>query len=196
MTEESDDEETDSIPLSDLRSDIEAEETGPTEGPAGEKPDSTEKKDPEPSQGGKEAGSEAEANDSIPLSGLRDEVDRQSRDAETESEDAAGNFVEETVDPVDSEGVWADLLMDDENPEGHFAVAETVPEAEGVTQVISKRICERCEYLDEPPTLQCTHDGTTIHELVDMDHVRVSDCPMVGPDGEKKTEGSISAEET
>ncbi|MEF8772788.1 hypothetical protein [Halodesulfurarchaeum sp.] len=196
MTEEADEEETDSIPLSDLRSDLGAEESGAAEFPDGKKPDSTELKDPEPSQEDKEAGSEAEASDSIPLSGLRDEVDRQSSEAETVSEDATGSFVEETVEPVDSEGVWADLLMDDEHPEGHFAAVEAVPGAEGVTQVISKRICERCEYLDKPPTLQCTHDGTTIHELVDVDHVRVSDCPMVGPDGEKKTEGSISTEET
>lgn len=190
MTEEPDDEKPDSIPLSDLQSDLEAEESEGDDFSPGETPDSAETKGPEPSRGSEEAESAEETDDSIPLSGLRETVDRQSGDAETQSDSVAGSFVEEHVEPVDSDGVWADLLMDDEHPEGHFAAVESVPGVDGASQVISKRICERCEYLDEPPTLQCTHEGTTIHELVDVDHVRVSDCPMVGPDGEKKTKGS------
>jgi len=139
-------EEPASIPLSELRSEVDGEE--------------------------RETESEADA---VPLSGLRDSLDR---DRETESEP----FTEEDVESVDSEGVWADLLMEDTQA-GQFAATES----DGETQVISKRICERCPFVAEPPELSCTHDGTTIHELVDVDHVRVSACPMVGPEGEKRS---------
>lgn len=141
----SEEEEPESIPLSDLRSAVDGAEP------------------------------ETDEDDSVPLSGLRDSLDRD-RDEETEP------FVEENVESVDSEGVWADLLMEDAQ-EGQF----TPTESDGETQVISKRICERCPFVAEPPDLACTHDGTTIHELVDVDHVRVSACPMVGPDGEKRS---------
>ncbi|MDZ7850357.1 MAG: hypothetical protein U5K70_05945 [Halodesulfurarchaeum sp.] len=176
MTE--DDDHAESIPLADLRSDIENEE--PADGDMTEEVTAAD-------DATHEATDEA---DSVPLSGLRDEVDRRARD-DPEREEAVADeaFMEETVEPVDSEGVWADLLMEDDNPEGHFEAAETEAGAEGPTQVISKRICERCRYLEAPPELKCTHQGTTIHELVDMGHVRVSDCPMVGPDGKKTRPG-------
>ncbi|MFB6086739.1 MAG: hypothetical protein ABEJ84_08070 [Halodesulfurarchaeum sp.] len=179
MTDE--DGEPESIPLSDLRADLQGEDaegldradegTDASEGKkATEGDDSTETGDP----------------DSAPLSGLRDAVDRRARDDPDRERDAAEDaFMEETVEPVDTDGVWADLLMEDTDPEGQFEATETEAGPEGRTQVISKRICERCRYLQSPPILECTHEGTTIHELVDVDHVRVSACPMVGPDGEK-----------
>ncbi|MGM0372198.1 MAG: hypothetical protein ACQEQJ_06820 [Halobacteriota archaeon] len=140
----------DSIPLSELRSELDGEPTESTS------PD-----------------------DDTPLSGLRDTVRQQNADAET---DVSGAFIEEEVEPIDSAGVWADLLMDAGAGEGQFG-AESSADS---TLVISKRICERCEFLADPPALRCTHEGTTIHELVDVGHVRVSACPMVGPDGETK----------
>ncbi|MDR5655733.1 hypothetical protein RH831_00870 [Halodesulfurarchaeum sp. HSR-GB] len=141
--------EPDSIPLSELRSELDETQTESTS------PD-----------------------DDTPLSGLRDTV-RQQQDTET---DVSGAFIEEDVEPIDSAGVWADLLMDAGAGEGQFGAESS----EDSTLVISKRICERCEYLADPPALRCTHEGTTIHELVDVGHVRVSACPMVGPDGETK----------
>jgi hypothetical protein len=175
--------EEESVPLEDLRADIED--------------DDAEERDRDTQAPSEAAGEEAASDetDSIPLSGLRDEVDRQSRE-ERNREDAVaeGAFAEESVEPVDSEGVWADLLMDDGSPEGHFEAREFEAGAEGPTQVISKRICERCRYLAAPPVLECTHEGTTIHELVDVAHVRVSECPMVGPDGEKTTPGETPPE--
>lgn len=41
------------------------------------------------------------------------------------------------------------------------------------------RYCESCEYFAEPPEVRCTNAGTEIRELVDMDHFRVFDCPVV-----------------
>lgn len=178
------DAESDSIPLSDLRADLEGEDDGRKTGK--QEPD----EHGEVTAGDDEVDEATDGADSVPLSGLRDEVNRRDRDdPERERAVADDAFMEETVEPVDSEGVWADLLMEDDNPEGHFEATETDAGAEKPTQVISKRICERCRYLEAPPALECTHDGTTIHELVDMDHVRVSNCPMVGPDGEKTRPG-------
>jgi hypothetical protein len=120
-----------------------------------------------------------ESDESVPLSGLRDAV----RDRSAEDSDAAdAAFVEEEPEPVDTASVWADLLADG-HAEGQFSPTEGESEE---TQVIAKHICERCQYLAAPPDLRCTHDGTTIHELVDVEHVRVSACPMVGPDGETR----------
>lgn len=146
-------EEPNSIPLSELRSAVDGEDREDDADAAGDE------------------------RDSVPLSGLKDAISRDRRErAESEA------FLEEDVDPVDSEGIWADLLMDEPEP-GQFSPVG----GDGETQVISKRICERCPHVADPPELSCTHEGTTIHELVDVDHVRVSACPMVGPEGEKRT---------
>lgn len=118
--------------------------------------------------------------DSTPLSGLRDAV--RDRAEESAAEEA---FVEEQQEPVDTQRVWADLLGDEET-EGEFAPADVESGPEGETQIIEKHICERCQYLAAPPELRCTHEGTTIHELVDVEHVRVSACPMVDAEGEKR----------
>lgn len=195
MSEDEETEEADSIPLSDLRSDLEDEDAvdsdSELEGEAADRSD----REP-PREGTAETEADDQSAESIPLSGLRDELDREKGEESTPEESTPGTFVEESVEPVDSDGVWADLLMDDENPEGHFEPTEEVTGPEGTTQVISKRICERCPYLEEPPTLECTHEGTTIHELVDVDHVRVSSCPMVGPDGERKNDRSTPIEQS
>lgn len=39
--------------------------------------------------------------------------------------------------------------------------------------------CRSCEYFSEPPEVHCNHKGTTIVEFVDLEHVRVRDCPIV-----------------
>jgi len=59
---------------------------------------------------------------------------------------------------------------------------ERDPEVEEVDEgvVVPKRsYCERCPHFSEPPTVACTNPGTTIHELVDVKHFRVSNCPVV-----------------
>ena len=197
MSEEESD-EAGSIPLSDLRgklNDQEPEETKEPDQTADAGPD-----EGDTSTGGKDdAGNtdtseedQPDSDGSIPLAGLRSEVDRH-EELEAETETAVGEdvFVEEDVDSVDSQEIWADLLMGEEDPVGQFEATDI----EGDSQVISKRICERCRYVAEPPNLSCTHEGTTIHELVDVDHVRVSQCPMVGPDGETKSQRNQPSED-
>lgn len=39
--------------------------------------------------------------------------------------------------------------------------------------------CESCEHFADPPDVACTHEGTRIAELVDREHFRVVDCPVV-----------------
>ena len=180
MTDEEPPEDSDSVPLSELRSDIEGDsESKPDEETVEESVAATPERD--------------EQSDSTPLSRLRDSVKERTR--EGEAEDLGEAFFEETVDEVDTDSIWADLLMRDGTAEGQFEPIAEEQGAEGPTQIISKRICERCQYVSAPPELSCTHEGTTIHELVDVDHVRVQECPMVGPDGEKKGQGPPAADD-
>jgi len=49
----------------------------------------------------------------------------------------------------------------------------------GESVVPKHRYCESCEHFEAPPAVRCTHPGTEIRELVDMEHFRVFDCPVV-----------------
>ncbi|WP_075936624.1 hypothetical protein [Halosegnis longus] len=49
---------------------------------------------------------------------------------------------------------------------------------EGVI-VPKSQYCEQCEHFSAPPEMACENSGTTIHELTDLEHVRVTDCPIV-----------------
>lgn len=82
----------------------------------------------------------------------------------------------------------------DEDPAGDGVVAEAmgpaiddleanVEQADTGCIVPKDRYCERCEYLSEPPAVACGHEGTSIRELVDTEHVLVSDCPVVAERG-------------
>ncbi|WP_238398208.1 hypothetical protein [Halorussus salinus] len=51
-------------------------------------------------------------------------------------------------------------------------------------RTIPKTTCHGCPHFGEPPELACTHEGTDILAMVDSDHFRVADCPMV-VDGEE-----------
>lgn len=46
-------------------------------------------------------------------------------------------------------------------------------------EVSKHSYCERCEFFTGPPEVGCTHEGTEILEFLDMDKVRVVDCPIV-----------------
>jgi hypothetical protein len=64
------------------------------------------------------------------------------------------------------------------------------PADEGV--VVPKRsYCEGCPHFAAPPEVACTNPGTTIHELVDAEHFRVSGCPVVA---ERGAVGSVGEE--
>ena len=70
-------------------------------------------------------------------------------------------------DPDDRSAIWAALQSD--RP-------ESGPDREALVRTAD--FCERCPYLTDPPTLQCTHPGTALVEFPDRDHVRVRGCPF------------------
>lgn len=108
-----------------------------------------------------------------PLSALASSVEERRGQSADRPDDEL--FSEESVPEIDADVVW-DRLEDDDRP-------ELPDEAERDVRVVEKRsYCEQCPFFSEPPEVSCTHDGTEILELVDMDHFRVVDCPKVRED--------------
>lgn len=100
--------------------------------------------------------------------------------------DAAGAadvdpFQEIQVASVDEDAVWAELPG--KVPDGSDAPVGVPPpdvDVEGGGAVVPKRsYCERCEHFADPPEVSCRNPGTEIRELVDADHFRVVNCPVV-----------------
>lgn len=87
-------------------------------------------------------------------------------------------FEEIEVEPMDDGVLWEDLLGDPgagiEDFEGEIPDGE-----ERVTVVPKRTYCETCKYFSAPPEASCNHPGTEIRELVDMEHFRVVNCPVV-----------------
>ncbi|WP_254279114.1 hypothetical protein [Haloarcula marina] len=84
----------------------------------------------------------------------------------------SGESVFESVDveSVDADEVWASLDED----------APTDSEGESRYAEVSKhRYCEQCEYFSAPPDVHCTKDGTEIVEFLDVETVKLLDCPVV-----------------
>lgn len=45
--------------------------------------------------------------------------------------------------------------------------------------VDKRAYCQQCPHFSAPPEAVCTHEGTTIVEVVDIDEFRVRNCPLV-----------------
>lgn len=180
-------------PLGDLRDEVESRTGRGDAAPSGDGSDETPPESDRDVQA-EETAADASAADDGPLGDLRRDVESRkgeggSRTGQPGTDDGteADHFAEMDVDDVDTEEIWADLLFeDDEPPEGAFEAADVDLEDRPGT-VVSKSLCHRCRYFGDPPELHCTHEGTTIHELVDMDHYRVTDCPMVDEDVEEQS---------
>ncbi|MFB6093616.1 MAG: hypothetical protein ABEJ77_01575 [Halanaeroarchaeum sp.] len=155
----------DDEPLGDLRADVEGRSTRSGDDAGGDRTASGEDRD------------EGTEGDPGPLEELRSAVDARRRE-----EDAEAHFAEMDVGDLDEEEVWTDLLLEDGPSEGSFPPTATAEADDGPIHVVTKQLCHNCEHFGDPPTLHCTHDGTEILALVDMDHYRVSDCPMVDRD--------------
>lgn len=109
-----------------------------------------------------------------PLAEIATAVDRR-RSGDPGDRDLEDLFTEESVGDVDSEALW-DRLEDDS-----FA-GDADPGRRDVRVVSKRAYCQGCPHFSEPPAVRCAHEGTEILELVDVDHVRVVDCPVVRED--------------
>lgn len=102
------------------------------------------------------------------------------RDRRDRDDDALDDvFEERDVTEIDADAVWERIETDD--PTLHETDEASVQETDGpVERVVEKAsFCERCPFFSEPPVVSCSHEGTSIVELVDVDHFRVVDCPKV-----------------
>ncbi|MFW5903270.1 MAG: hypothetical protein ACOCS7_00875 [Halolamina sp.] len=110
---------------------------------------------------------DAESASDAPLDDLADRM-RERRERSDEADDL---FEEVDVGDVDEETLWKQVATD----EGFV----TEPPVDREDVVEKSAYCEKCEFFTAPPRTRCTHEGTTILELVDVDHFRVRNCPIV-----------------
>lgn len=84
------------------------------------------------------------------------------------------------VESVDADEVWESL---DEEP--------STPSVEGsrYVEVSKHRFCEQCEHFSSPPNAHCTHEDAEIIEYLDMETVRLLNCPIVAEQRELEDEG-------
>lgn len=102
-------------------------------------------------------------------------------------------FDEMDVGDVDTEEVWESFVDEESeavNPKpgaevspGGSAAEVAADATAGTEHVVEKRsFCQRCRFLSDPPETRCTNEGTEIVAVVDSEHFRVRNCPMVGED--------------
>jgi len=93
-----------------------------------------------------------------------------------------GESVFEAVDveSIDTDEVWESL---DEEP--------STPSVQGsrYVEVSKHRFCEQCEHFSAPPNAHCTHEEAEIIEYLDMETVRLLNCPVVAEQRELEDEG-------
>lgn len=118
------------------------------------------------------------------------------REMELETEDAIEDAFEQMdVGDVGDDDVWEALDEDAADSFGPAAGpdADEVSAAsratatssvdDGVEHIVNKRsYCQQCPHFTAPPDVACTHEGTTIAEVVGFGEFRVRNCPMVSDD--------------
>ncbi|KAA9396978.1 hypothetical protein Har1130_09610 [Haloarcula sp. CBA1130] len=118
-----------------------------------------------------------------PLSGSSPDPDDPFSGMDDRGEDPFGSgesaFERVDVDHIDADKVWAEIAADDDS--------ETTPESR-YAEVSKHRYCEQCEHFSAPPNAHCTNEGTEIMEFLDMETVRLLDCPVVAEQHEIEDE--------
>lgn len=114
--------------------------------------------------------------DEDPFEALEDAAD----DLDVDPEEL---FTEVDIESVDESAVWEELSEGDENGSGVSlgtadGFADLEDDGDGVI-VPKESYCQQCEYFSSPPAIECTNPGTEILELVDIEHFRVRECPVV-----------------
>lgn len=114
-----------------------------------------------------------------PDSAVDDVFDEYPFDDEPPTEDPFAEM--DVITDAVGDDVFAALGDEDSTPALDDA-SEVESADEGI--VVPKRsYCEGCPHFAAPPEVACTNPGTTIHELVDAEHFRVSNCPVVADRG-------------
>lgn len=85
-------------------------------------------------------------------------------------DEAESVFEEAGTEAIDPDTVWEQL---GESPPAADSGGDTYAE------VSKHTYCEQCEHFSPPPDVSCTHGGTEILAFLDMDTVRVVNCPVV-----------------
>lgn len=88
-------------------------------------------------------------------------------------EESGSLFEERDTESVDPDEVWRDLASVDSHDSAEDAYERTFAD------VSKHSYCEQCEHFSPPPDVACTNEGTDIVEFLDMETVRVVDCPVV-----------------
>ena len=82
-------------------------------------------------------------------------------------------FKERDTGDLDPDAVWQELTAVDSGD------SEDQRRKRTYADVSKHTYCEQCEYVSGPPEIDCQHDGTEIVEFLDMETIRVIDCPVV-----------------
>ncbi|WP_324662667.1 hypothetical protein [Haloarcula sediminis] len=95
-------------------------------------------------------------------------------------DDGETAFESVDVESLDADEVWESL---GEEP--------STPSVEGsrYVEVSKHRFCEQCEHFASPPNAHCTHEEADIIEYLDMETVRLLNCPVVAEQRELEDEG-------
>jgi hypothetical protein len=121
---------------------------------------------------GRTSGSDDALGEGVPLEDLAERMREQRDRGDEDLDDVDDDLFEEVeVGRIDQETLWQQVTAD----EGF--VVEPPSDREDVIEKAT--YCEKCEFFTEPPTARCTHEGTAILELVDLEHFRVRNCPIV-----------------
>lgn len=103
-----------------------------------------------------------------PLGDVASEIDER-RERPSPSDDEL--FEEMDIDEVDSDALWEQV--ESEEP------VEPSRRSREIREVDKHKYCKRCPHFSEPPTVECTLEGTEIVEQVDMETFTVADCPVI-----------------
>lgn len=110
---------------------------------------------------------DAPDSDEMPLEDLVQEVEEQQKD-----EEVWESFEEQEVEEIGY--LWDRIENEDANTETGDS-----SEKERVDVVPKADYCAGCPHLSDPMDMECTHEGTEILELVDVESVRLRNCPVV-----------------
>lgn len=98
-------------------------------------------------------------------------------------EETGSLFEKRDTESIDPDAVWQELASAD------FGGSAGEPYERTFADVSKHSYCGQCEHFSPPPDITCTHEGADIVEFLDMETVRVVDCPIVTERRELEREG-------